>query len=405
MTADDPHRQRNIQEISALKKFSRITSLNWGNRAESGGCATEILIGRANKFVKIYDVADNDFSSNIEMNDAPIVGLARANGRLVAGIGTGIVQIVADTAGRLEAGDHMSQMRQSPTSVNVIATGGKGRQNNLKIWDLNTQQQTFSTKNVPNDYLQLEVPVWDSDLVFLNDGEHSLATCSRYGYIRRYDTRAQRRPVAEWTNPKEQISYSCLTAAGDGQIFAGTTSGIIRAFDQRKIKVVAHTYKGFTGSISDIGIDESGQYLYSASMDRYVRVHCCKSTALMYQCYVKSKATKILLRQKVADVKSDELNDTDCVFLGEERDDDDEEQQYQGDDDDDQVGGSDPEFDELFDKMPTVRLVFFCFVSGLFGYFIIVLYIGKLKKMINLTMTTVTRWMKRRRKAKKKKKK
>lgn len=339
--------------------------MNWGSRSDGGaGPATEVLIGRANKFVKIYDVTDNEFSSNIEMAEAPIVGLARANGRLVAGIGTGSVQIVADTAGRLQAGDHMSQMRQSNAAENCIATGGKGRQNNLKIWDLNTQTQTFSSKNVPNDFLQLEVPVWDTDLVFLGD-ELNLATCSRYGYIRRYDTRAQRRPVVEWSNAKEQISYSCLAVvsatASDsgGMIYAGTTSGIIRAFDQRKMNKIVHTYKGFTGTISDIGIDaETGRYLYSASLDRYVRVHDSQSTALLYQCYVKSKATKILLRPKVATaakLDGDELNDTDCVFLGEERDDDDDDEEEQPQDNDEvAAGGSDPEFDEIFEKMPTV---------------------------------------------------
>lgn len=344
MTAEDPHKQINLQSISTLNKFSRITSLDWGTDDN------EILVGRANKFVKIYDSSSPDSSGNIELIDAPIVGLARHEGRLVAGLGTGKIQIVADTPAVLETGDHMSRMSQCRQNGKFVATGGKERQNNLKVWDLETQKRIFNSKNVPNDYLQLEVPVWDSDLVFVD--ESTLLTCSRYGYLRQYDTRAQRRPVVEYRNEKEQISYNCV-ASFDNLLFAGSSTGVIRAFDCRRLKVIAHTYKGFTGSISDIGVDETGKFLYSSALDRYVRIHCAESTALLYQCYVKSKATKILLRTKPADPESAANESNDCVFMGEDLGDEDEEDN--ADDDDDEAGGSDPEFDEIFENMQTIR--------------------------------------------------
>lgn len=349
VTADDPHAQTNLQNIAALNKFSRITSLNFGTDPN------ELLIGRANKFVKVYDATAGEFTSNIEMLDAPIVGLARYESRLIAGIGTGRIQILAETPAELQTGDHMSVLCQCPQNRKLVATGGKERQNNVKVWDLETQTKVFQSKNVANDYLQLEVPVWDSDVAFAD--ATTLLTCSRYGYIRRFDTRAQRRPVVEYRNEKEQIAYNCLATYGD-LLFSGTSTGIIRAFDQRRLKVIAHTYKGFTGSISDVGVDETGRFLYSGSLDRYVRVHCVESTALMYQCYVKSKATKVLLRTKVAPTAEETsvvdglLNDSDCVFMG---------RTEEGDEDEDEEAdaqpeaGSDPEFDELFENMKTIR--------------------------------------------------
>lgn len=63
------------------------------------------------------------------------------------------------------------------------------------------------------------------------------------------------------------------------------------------MKTHVHTYKGFTGGISDLHLDDTGKYLSSASLDRYVRVHDADSTVLLYQCYVKSKATKVLINQ------------------------------------------------------------------------------------------------------------
>lgn len=63
------------------------------------------------------------------------------------------------------------------------------------------------------------------------------------------------------------------------------------------MKNFIHTYKGFIGGITDLSLDSSGKYLASSCLDRYVRVHHVDSCVLQYQCYVKSKANRILLRE------------------------------------------------------------------------------------------------------------
>ena len=327
-----------------MNKTSRITSLDWGDK-------DEILIGRANKFVKIYDASSSDFTTNVEMIDGPIVGLARFDGKLIAGIENGTIQVLSNSMTVLKTGDHMSKMSQCKQNKKLIATGGKDRQNKLKVFDLETQKLVFESKNLKHDSLQLEVPIWDTSMSFVN--EHMLATCSRYGYIRCFDTKQQkRRPTLEYTNSKEQIAYTCLTTHGN-MLYAGTTSGIVRAFDTRSLHKIVHTYKGFTGSISDIGVDESGNFLFSASLDRFVRVHATHAPSLLYQCYVKSKATKILLRDCNAP-----LNDSDCQFLG-EVDDEDDDEEIDNENitvDNNQTNNSDSEYDDLFNKMDTVGL-------------------------------------------------
>lgn len=75
------------------------------------------------------------------------------------------------------------------------------------------------------------------------------------------------------------------------------------------MKTHVHTYKGFTGGISDLHLDETGKYLCSASLDRYVRVHEADSTVLLYQCYVKSKATKVLIRQLPEELRKESSDD------------------------------------------------------------------------------------------------
>lgn len=341
VTAENPHKQTNLEQIQTLTKSSRITSLSWGTDD------TEILVGRIEPIVKVYNAASNTFTESHSVDSESVVGAARFEGKLIVGLANGRIQIGETKPTFLESGDAMSRLRQCHDDRKLVATGGKERQNNLKVWDLETSKCTFKTKNVPNDFLQLEVPIWDTDFRFVN--ENCLSTCSRYGYIRVYDMRQQRRPIASHTNAKEQISYTSLAAHGNA-VFVGATTGVMRAFDMRQMKQVLHTYKGFTGSISDVDVDETGNYVCSASLDRFVRVHASESTILQYQCYVKSKATRILVRTFAPkiDIKSedesatseDEDDDADDVIL--------QPSVHSGDSDD-------SEFDEIFNKMPTVE--------------------------------------------------
>jgi len=217
-------------------------------------------------------------------------------------------------------------MRQCPTDKKLVAVGGKERQNNLKIFDLETQKQIFTSKNVPHDSLQLEVPVWDSDLCFVKAHNTTcVATCSRYGYIRLYDYKSQRRPVNSYIDTRDQAFNSIATH--DDLIFVSSTTGSLYAYDLKNLKVPLHTYKGATGSISSISVDPTGKYLFTASLDRYVRVHNIQKTSLLYQCYVKSKASQIIV--KLAD----------NLLLNENKK------------DEEQVVDSDGEYDNLFDKM------------------------------------------------------
>lgn len=301
----NPHAQSNLSELSALDKDSRVTSLTFGNEEQ-----TEILLGRAKNVAEIHSlgIGGGVTTRSINFEGGPIVGLARYNNNLIAGIGNGQIQSVSLEAEEdleeqpaaapviINTGDQMDHLRQCPTATHIVATGGKARQNNLKVYDLSADgKQIFNSKNLPNDYLQLEVPVWDSDIGFV-DGPNVLATCSRHGYVRLYDTRKQRRPVTHFASEEHGMSFAALVAHGN-YIYTGTTMGALKAFDTRKMKTHVHTYKGFTGGISDLHLDETGKYLSSASLDRYVRVHEAESTVLLYQCYVKSKATKVLIRQ------------------------------------------------------------------------------------------------------------
>lgn len=289
-----PYGQTNLCQLSSLDKESRVTSLAFGDDAQ-----TEILLGRAKGAAELLSLGEENTSSSVNFSCGPIVGLARYNNKLIAGIGNGTIQCLepgsASEPVTITTGTQIDHLRQCQQARSIVATGGKERQNNLKVYDLSADgKQIFTSKNLPNDYLQLEVPVWDSDIGFV-DGPSVLATCSRTGYVRLYDTRKQRRPVACFSSEEHGMSFAALVARGNF-IYTGTTMGALKAYDTRRMKTHVHTYKGFTGGISDLHLDETGRFLSSASLDRYVRIHDADSTVLLYQCYVKSKATKVLIR-------------------------------------------------------------------------------------------------------------
>lgn len=219
-----------------MDKDSRVTSLHFGNEAQ-----TEILLGRAKNVAELHSlgISGGVTTRSITFTGAPIVGLARYNNNLIAGIGNGQIQSLSleaeedskeETAAVpviINTGDQMDHLRQCPTATHIVATGGKARQNNLKVFDLSADgKQIFTSKNLPNDYLQLEVPVWDSDIGFV-DGPNVLATCSRHGYVRLYDTRKQRRPVTHFASEEHGMSFAALVAHGN-YIYTGTTMGALK---------------------------------------------------------------------------------------------------------------------------------------------------------------------------------
>lgn len=113
-------------------------------------------------------------------------------------------------------------------------------------------------------------------------------------------------------------------------VYVGTTTGNMFAYDLKSLKSPLHTYKGFTGCIQNIGVHDN--YVYACGLDRYVRIFNQASTHLVYQCYIKSKATQILLKDA-----SKELMD----------------QQKSVESFSESV--VDQEYEALFEKMPTVR--------------------------------------------------
>ena len=83
---------------------------------------------------------------------------------------------------------------KNPSNDLEIAIGSKDQL--VQIWDVETCKQTWSAKNLPNDHLDLKIPIWDTDIEWLSrTNTYSMVTCTAYCDVREYDTRGPRKPV------------------------------------------------------------------------------------------------------------------------------------------------------------------------------------------------------------------
>lgn len=327
---EDPYAQKNLQQIAVLDKTSKVTCMAFGNEQHS-----EILVGRANHFVKVFDCATETNSSSFEVGDGEVVGLGRSNGCIVAGLHNGTVKIVKyPDIIEFNAGESLAKLRICAEDQNLMVTGGKSLKQIIKVWDLEAQKTTFTAKNVRKDMLELEQPIWENDVLFID--KNTIASCSRYGYVRVYDLRGpQRRPVQGYSAPDDQLSFTSL-ASHAYSLYAGTTIVGARAFDIRKMKNHVHVYKGFTGTITSVQVDPSGNHIFTSCLDRYVRIHNAVNTAMLYQCYVKSKPMQILAKSYV-EVEGSH-SDEEVVVLENQED-----------------REIDEEYEDMFSKMATVK--------------------------------------------------
>ncbi|KIY44802.1 hypothetical protein FISHEDRAFT_50697 [Fistulina hepatica ATCC 64428] len=129
--------------------------------------------------------------------------------------------------------------------------------------------EIWRAKNVPNDSLGLRQPIRVTSLSFLQppqsqmSGVHHLVTGTQLGDVRRYDTRAARRPVADWRGVAQAGGVRLVQSGfAEHELFVADGGNSLFALDLRNGRV-AYKYKG----------SRSSHVMASVSLDRLVRVH------------------------------------------------------------------------------------------------------------------------------------
>ncbi|EIN07389.1 hypothetical protein PUNSTDRAFT_89660 [Punctularia strigosozonata HHB-11173 SS5] len=135
--------------------------------------------------------------------------------------------------------------------------------------------EVWRAKNVPNDSLNLRVPVHNTSFDFISSsGSSAQIVCgTANGNMRRYDTRAARRPVADWKGIAKVggIRFLC-NGVEEHEAFAAD-QGNLFSVDLRNGRV-NYAYKGIAGAV--VCAAPCPGFLGSVAQDRLFRLHTTK---------------------------------------------------------------------------------------------------------------------------------
>ncbi|KAI5122941.1 hypothetical protein M0805_006823 [Coniferiporia weirii] len=140
--------------------------------------------------------------------------------------------------------------------------------------------EVWRAKNLPNDPLNLRQPIHITALTHLSSmpsgisagADVHLVTGTLAGDIRRYDTRAARKPVANWTGIGKNCSISVIQAGlSEHELFVADNGTNLSALDLRNGRTI-YSYKKLQGAVTALSPSPGG-FLGSTSRDRFFRLH------------------------------------------------------------------------------------------------------------------------------------
>ncbi|KAL1692306.1 hypothetical protein GGG16DRAFT_51728 [Schizophyllum commune] len=149
-------------------------------------------------------------------------------------------------------------------------SAGKKRKRN----DVLLPGEIWRAKNVANDNLGLRQPVHNTSLAFISStstSAHDIAAGTQYGHVRRYDTRAARKPVADWDKIAKIGGVRAVQKGlNEHELFVSDAGCNLMSLDLRNGHV-AFSYKGIAGAV--VSMAPAPSLLVSAGLDRLVRIH------------------------------------------------------------------------------------------------------------------------------------
>lgn len=312
----------NLNTGQNVGKQKEIKVFCWDSPLKS-----KIYAGLKNRDIISYDCETKEFSHCLSCPDGEgdYKGLALADDSFITCLSSGLLKVWKPDGTSIEqnVGSDVWKMKQNQQDLNMVATGGK--ENDLKIWDLNKLgESVFKAKNVRNDFLNMRVPIWVTDMEFIKETKQ-IVTCTGYHKVRLYDTStSQRRPVLdfEWG----EYPFTCLSVRpNQTQIVVGNTQGGMALMDIRKGAMV-HCFKGFSGSIRDVKCHDSLPYVVSCGLDRFLRIHDLNTKEILHKVYLKSTLNCLLLKNNwndVTDIPDEEEAELSPLEKIDESDDDD----------------------------------------------------------------------------------
>lgn len=153
-------------------------------------------------------------------------------------------------------------------------------------------------KNVPNDELDLAVPIYDTSMAqcTIDALGRVLAVSTAYGEVRMYDVRASKRATSNnlIVSTAQMLSNLQQSVVNENYLYVVTQEGHPVVLDVRQNCKIVRKMPGSKGSIRDATIlaQDGQEFLITGGCDRYMRVFdmtketqadCCCGSAYLKQ--------------------------------------------------------------------------------------------------------------------------
>jgi hypothetical protein len=140
----------------------------------------------------------------------------------------------------------------------------------LVLYNIQEEKIEFKGKNLPNDELNLVIPMYDTDIVEVKNNPRLNYVSTAYGEIRLYDKKASPRPSLNKKVINSKINKIDITDDGN-YLFIGDNLGYCAMLDIRKNFSPCRTFKGNTGSIQTLLNVEQNNNIIVGGFDRFVK--------------------------------------------------------------------------------------------------------------------------------------
>ncbi|QDZ20443.1 WD40 repeat domain-containing protein [Chloropicon primus] len=331
-----------------------------------GDLETPVAIGRKSGRVDLLDASTGSYlgppllrADTLSKPDSELLGLRSCSPGLVSCTSGGIVELwrwensesgIVLPAEESDAGlDTVAATRAEPSKGGSvpgrvveafevsssgsgtdvkIATGG--RENNLKVWDLETGEAVFVGRSPKPNELGIWDKPWITCMSFLPQASPTsqVILCGTANHqLRLYDWRVKRRPVMELEWGENRITCLCLDDPGvPEKVWCANAIGQIRLLDLKmnysmttspaEGMSMAGSLKGSLGCVKSLQRppDASKPLLLSCGLDRFVRVFDLRKRKQVCSVYLKQylKALHVVEAEEVqeaAPARSRSLDD------------------------------------------------------------------------------------------------
>ncbi|OBA23179.1 hypothetical protein METBIDRAFT_76240 [Metschnikowia bicuspidata var. bicuspidata NRRL YB-4993] len=184
----------------------------------------------------------------------------------------------------------------------------------LKSWKVKT---LFQAENVEPDHLDLEVPIWITNILFMQ-GEakkkFKLVTATKYGHIRKYNTAEDTEPTELYKVCDKPIISMVFASENQDEVIISDTHTFVAKLSLTQVDKKAHRiisasagtfYKpslkllgkfsegGNTGAIYGVDVSFNAGLVAIGGLDRYLRVFDIGSRKLVLKVYLGTQISTI----------------------------------------------------------------------------------------------------------------